>query len=69
MKKYKFLGNSDKCFPDLKKGKIYELDVCEVSEFTFLWFNFGKKFILATGDINCPYSNWKSFFKNWKLIS
>lgn len=61
--KYKFLGKSDFNFPNLKTGKVYNLQII-----SYDWL--GK---LVTGfevEIKspfwCPYSSWETFYKNWK---
>jgi hypothetical protein len=58
--KYKFLGKPDKKFPFLKTGKIYDLEI-EKDYFT-------DRIVILYPFI-CSYSNWKTFFKNWKVKS
>jgi len=55
--KYKFLGKPDRRFPFLKTGKIYDLEIEEHN---------GKPMIVYP--FICPYSNWKMFYKNWRLV-
>lgn len=64
-----FVGKPDKNFPGLKTGNIYNIEVKETREFSFLGIKFGRKFILVTGDITCPYNSWKAFYKNWKPVA
>jgi hypothetical protein len=56
--KYKFIftGKPDKKFPFLKIGKVYDLEVKE----------YGDVPVIIDPFI-CPYSSWKTFFKNWKI--
>lgn len=68
IKRYKFIGKPDRLFPELKTGKIYNLDVKEMHEYSTFGIVFGKKFISVTGDITCPYSSWESFYKNWEAL-
>lgn len=53
-------------FPNLKTGKRYNITAKETNEYSFLGMGFGRKFILVTGDITCPYNSWKAFNRNWK---
>ena len=64
-----FIGKPDKQFPHLETGAKYVIDVIETRVYSFLGFKFGKKFILVTGDITCPYSSWRTFKKNWRIKS
>lgn len=61
-----FIGKPDRVFPGLKTGKKYSINAEETREYSFLGIKFGKKFVLVTGDIECPYSSWSTFRKNWK---
>ncbi len=55
--KYRFLGQPDKRFPDLKHGKIYRLVVV-----TGFW----SKKPQIVKPFYCPYSSWRAFYRNWE---
>ena len=58
--KYRFLGQPDKMFPNLIHGKIYNLIVV-----TAFWSR--KPVIIRP--FRCPYSNWLSFYRNWRPMT
>lgn len=68
MSTFQFIGSPDRVFPNLSTGSHYNITVKEVHEYYFLGIGFGRRFILVTGDVVCPYQSWKSFSKNWKQI-
>lgn len=70
--KYKFLGKPDKIFPNLKTGKVYDLEVVtDYGKGLFGWKNMFNRtpLVIVKYPIRCPYSNWKTFYKNWKPIN
>lgn len=66
MKRYKFLGEPDSRFPDLKTGKTYNLEVREVSRGLFGWL-VGNTKPQIVKPFTCPYRTWNTFYANWKL--
>ena len=58
--KYRFLGQSGECFPNLKHGRIYKLMVI-----TAFWSK--KPHIVKP--FWCPYENWRDFYKNWRPMT
>jgi len=58
--KYRFLGQPDKRFPDIKNGKIYNLKVA-----TAFW----SKKPRIVKPFYCPYKRWLDFYKNWRPIT
>lgn len=62
--KYKFLGQADKVFPNLKKGKVYNLDVTFHPIGRFLH----GVAVQIHKPISCPYNSEYSFYQNWRKI-
>ena len=63
--KYKFLGKPDDRFPNLKTGKVYELVISERNWGLMDVFT-GTYHPQIVSPFMCPYSNWETFYKNWK---
>lgn len=61
--KYKFIGRPDKTFPELITGQIYTLKII-TREHIFRV----DTYPIITIPIQCPYSSWETFYKNWKPI-
>ena len=61
--KYKFLGKSDKNFPNLKTGNVYDLEVITRSRFL------KGIYPIIMMPFCCPYSSWETFYKNWKPVT
>lgn len=65
--KYKFLGKPDKRFPFLKTGKVYDLEVREVSKGLFGSL-VGNTTAQIISPFMCPYRSWDTFYQNWEEI-
>jgi hypothetical protein len=65
--KFKFLGKPDFRFPNLKTGKTYDLTIKEESMglFGFLVGNMRPEIVKP---FYCPYSSWRAFDRNWRMI-
>lgn len=63
--KAKFIGKPDRYFPSLKTNKVYDL---EIVSFCFIVKWITKIQVEIRKPIHCPYSSWKAFYKNWKLL-
>jgi len=58
--RYRFLGQPDHRYPNLKNGKVYNLVVV-----TRFWSH--KPMIVKP--FYCPYKNWMAFYLNWRPMT